>query len=812
MEITAAQAYGILSINDNCILSKDGSITFVFGLKMSEAYTMDASGFDDRHNHYYRAFSHIKHGYVHKQDVFLKRKFDSSTIEGSSYIQRAERDYFNGREYLQHFSFLAFTLNGLATLEKGYQSNPFAYKEGMAKADREKLGEFIDSVESAISIIRNVRNETVFSLSKGDIVEYVLRYVNGFHQDAGIRDIRFADKIQIGEKKAVVFSICDENYLPDSLSDCVPDATLGRSNKMYMAPLEQLGVFLPCQHVINQVWKFNGNAYKEELKDRVRFFGRHRAFDKEIEVQYHGLETMQNDMLNESENQLCRTSYNITVFDDTDEQLEKWTDMVKNVFNNADCRYYIPSYDALYKIFVSSVIGRVASMPEDLLYLADLHSALCLNINYTAFTSDEEGTFFNDRIYQIPIKKDLWDAGKKRIAARNGIIVASTGGGKSVTALNIVQQDIENGVKDIVVEFGKSFYQIAKLYPERSLHIDYDGREPLGINPFRVDGFPEADKIKMLVNLIFKFWRMPMLVTETPQVVSLTKILLQYYKDVQHGHSFPDFYNYVVKQGNSLFERFDIKPEYFDLDSFKHNCSEFLPGGFYENVCRESDREERIKDKDFIVFELTRIKKDPFLITVVMSILYDTIENKILSDRSVRGKLIFDEYAESQAIKDQSSGTDIHSTVAFFYQKLRKENGAIITVIQTPSQLPDNEYTKGMFANTQILYVLPASEVVYNDVVRAFQMDKESQINLMKSIGNDFAGKRPYSEIFMRFGDNYATVMRLELSPEKFLAFQTDGEAWQAIDDNYRASGNMQEAIEKYKQSKHRNYEKGIIG
>ena len=117
MEITAAQAYGILSIEDNCILSKDGSITLVFGLKMSEAYTLDVSGFDDRHNHFYRAFSHIKYGYVHKQDVFLKRKFDSSAIGGSSYIQSSERDYFKGREYLQHFSFLAFTLSVLSTLE-----------------------------------------------------------------------------------------------------------------------------------------------------------------------------------------------------------------------------------------------------------------------------------------------------------------------------------------------------------------------------------------------------------------------------------------------------------------------------------------------------------------------------------------------------------------------------------------------------------------------------------------------------------------------------------------------------------------------
>lgn len=80
----------------------------------------------------------------------------------------------------------------------------------------------------------------------------------------------------------------------------------------------------------------------------------------------------------------------------------------------------------------------------------------------------------------------------------------------------------------------------------------------------------------------------------------------------------------------------------------------------------------------------------------------------------------------------------------------------------------------------------------------------------MKSIGNDFTGKRPYSEIFMRFGDNYATVMRLELSPEKFLAFQTDGEAWQAIENNYNSCGSMENAIEMYKQSKMNSHEKSF--
>ena len=50
---------------------------------------------------------------------------------------------------------------------------------------------------------------------------------------------------------------------------------------------------------------------------------------------------------------------------------------------------------------------------------------------------------------------------------------------------------------------------------------------------------------------------------------------------------------------------------------------------------------------------------------------------------------------------------------------------------------------------------------------------------MMRSIRNDFSGERPHSECFIRFTGGqgrYAVVVRNELSREKFLAFQTDGE------------------------------------
>lgn len=62
------------------------------------------------------------------------------------------------------------------------------------------------------------------------------------------------------------------------------------------------------------------------------------------------------------------------------------------------------------------------------------------------------------------------------------------------------------------------------------------------------------------------------------------------------------------------------------------------------------------------------------------------------------------------------------------------------------------------------------------------------------------SGERPHSECFIRFTGGqgrYAVVVRNELSREKFLAFQTDGETWAEI-DGYSRTMPMEEAIGRY--------------
>jgi type IV secretory pathway VirB4 component len=188
-----------------------------------------------------------------------------------------------------------------------------------------------------------------------------------------------------------------------------------------------------------------------------------------------------------------------------------------------------------------------------------------------------------------------------------------------------------------------------------------------------------------------------------------------------------------------------------------------------------------------------KIKKDPFLVTLILLILQETIDSNILSDRGKKGVLIFDEFAETQAIKDMYSGEEVIQTVAILYQKIRKENGAVYIIIQDPSQLPDNNYTAGIIANTQVLMVLPSNKGTYQEVQKKFKLAEHEMYQLL-SLKNNLIAEHPYSELFLKLGEEN-TVVRLELPPEAFLAFQTDGEKWKQLNAEFERVKDMKQAI-----------------
>lgn len=794
---------GIISDDPGMIIGRGGSITICFRMDCPECYSCHSSDLEIRHEAFNQAFSRFPEGsWVHKQDVFLLKKYTGEANE--SFIAKAEAAHFKDREYLEHTCYLAFNLTGLSTLESSYNTNPFSYSENLHTEDADKLTDFLEAVGAAQDVLNNLPQTKLTALSGAEMKNYILSYTNLFSNDGSIRDVRIEKEIYVGKTTARCFALTDENLFPNKeFSNSAPDSSLSKSN-LFMTEFESLGIHLHCNHIYNQVLYFEGDRkLKEKLAKNVSVHKRNSGFDKaNLEKQAKDLDTLQQNVLNENQT-LCYAHFSLLFWDDDVSKVNRAEKEIKAIFNIKSFKYYEPSYEHLAHIFAGSVIGATSSLAKRYLFQTTLPLALCFFTSYSTFSDDEEGVLFNDRIFQIPLCKDLWDVNKKRMNARNGIIIASTGGGKSFLAQTICYQLIEQDYACVVCEFGSSFKQLCFLYPEKSLHVDYDGKKPLGINPFDLSGENlDNDKIQTLVGIVQKFMRARSLTPEAE--VNLSNLIRIYYeKSGGKHHSFPNFYTFVKDNFAELAEDNDIpiSAEYFDLKKFLFICSDFLPGGRYENVCKEDENQHHnLKEKSFIVFELTQIKNDPFLSSLVMTVLFDVIKHKILSDKSRRGILIFDEYAETAQMKDSlGMDSDIHSTVAFCYQKIRKENGAVLTIIQSPSQLPDNEFTKGIIANTQMLFVLPTTDTVYSSVIDMFEINSEAQINQMKSIQNGFSAARPHSEAWIRLGENYSIVARIEASREKFLAFQTEGNIRADLDSRYEKNGgNMSEAIEDY--------------
>lgn len=793
--------YPVLSLNNGVLLSKNGSITLGFSVEQPECYSLDCESIDFRLKEFFRAFKPMSDKtIIHKQDIYISKYFDSSIIKGDSFLQTADRRFFDKQKYFEHKCFLFFSIERLSSLSSAYIKNPLSYKSSLAKDDLSRLSVFVDDVENAITILGNLPNTAIKQLSEEDFREYIYMYTNGLKDDDNsFSDVFFEDRVKINEKRGRIYSFCDSFYLPDTLESTVKDESISNANSsLYCSLLECLGMHLKYSHVVNQYWRFN-KAFKAELSHKVRLFGQYRNFDKEIEHERKQLEDLETEIVSEG-NIICENHYNIYLLED-ENVFDKADEEIRQKLKLLDFRYYVPAFDNLREMFFSSIGGNASKLRSDFWFLSDLQSSLCLTVHQSTFKQDERGIFFNERIDNVPCLIDTWNGRKGyKLPARNSVVIASTGGGKSVTTLSIVQQNIEQGNKTVVVEFGKSFYQLTQMYNNISLHIDYDENTPLGINPFHLsNGRLTNDKINTLVNLILKFWRITAIKEDDNQVVALRDLLQHYYKNVSYNHSFEGFYNYIKSNYEKIVLELNLNKAYFDYDSFIHVCKEFCTGGYYENVCKASSLGDIIAEKDFIVFELTKIKKDPFLVSVIMSIILDVIETKLL-DRNTRGLLVFDEYAETQTLKDKDNS--IHATVAFCYQKLRKENSAVLIVLQSPAQLSDDEYSKGIIANTQILYVLPTTETVYNSIIRTFEISNKSHIDLMKSQRNNFEGENKYSEVFIRMGDLYAVVVRLKLSPEKFYTYQTDGETWAELQTSAKEIGIKQAIINRINKNK----------
>ena len=618
-------------------------------------------------------------------------------------------------------------------------------------------------------------------------------YFNGFNEGFDTDIILDKTNVNIGENYFDALAINSELCFGESVQSSKTNERFTSDDFVFhQGFIDGLGLTLNENHIVNQILYLDDKQKWRKLLDKkVEELNKSSNFGSQNKVVLGKIQQIL-DQINADDNaRIIRGHLNIVFWDKNPENLSRIGSKIKTEFKELDIIPYYPRGEERKNYILNSYCCFSSNFSNQDLYVTDLKHALCLFINSTNYKSDATGIIFNDREHNIPVLKDVWDERKKRIKARNFAIFAPTGEGKSFLANNILRQYFESGVRLVIIDLGGSYTKFAKLYPEKYTVLRYESGKNLGINPFYISNQNDLtpERLEDLSVFLFELFASDLKVTKA-QSVSVKKILRHYYNNVPENHSLDGFYNFIEGNQKDILSTLKIHPDYFNVTSFLHVMSEYVGDGLYSFLFEVSeDQTYKIEDKRLIVFELDEVKDNKEILSVMLKLIKSAIQRTIWKNRAEKGIILFDEFAK------QLKFENVLESVEFYYQAIRKQNGAIGIILQSINQLPNNSTSASILENTQVIYSLN-NEKGYAELVKRLNLSSHD-LNQLKSIKNNLSGPRKYTEMFIKIGKE-SNIFRLEVPKEVFAAYLTDGQENEEIMRLYEKHQDMEKAITEY--------------
>nr|WP_252737095.1 TraG family conjugative transposon ATPase [Zobellia galactanivorans] len=800
MKINLASNHPILDIRKNALFANNGNVVLCYKAELPEIYSLSEKDFEDIHSAWFQSLKSLPVGTViHKQDVYLKKLYTAEKLPNETFLAKATTEHFKGREYIDHQCFLFFVLTKNKALNNTKYVNPFKNViDTIPDSLDSSVNRFMGAVNDSVSFINNSRKILLTPLESSEILEHAHSYFNGFN-DGYDTDILLQKKgINIGEHHFDVLAVNSESCFGENVVSSKTNERFTSDDFIFhQGFIDGLGLTLNENHIINQILYLDDKQKWRKLLDKkIEELKKSSNFGSQNKVVLGKVQHILNKINSDDNSRVIRGQLNITYWHRDPGRLEHIASLIKAEFKELDIIPYYPRAQERTNYYLNSYCGFSSNFSNDDLYVTDLKHALCLTINNTNYKTDQRGIIFNDREHNIPILKDVWDEEKKRIKARNFAIFAPTGEGKSFLANNILRQYFESGVRLVIIDLGGSYTKFAKLYPEQHAVLRYESGQNLGINPFYIsnNGDLTPERLEDLAVFLFELFASDLKVAKA-QSVALKKILRHYYQRTRTEHSLAGFYKFIEQHKDSLLESLKIHPDYFNITNFLHIMSEYVGDGLYGFLFEvNEDQTYKIEDKRLIVFELDEVKDNKEILSVMLKLIKSAIQRTIWKNRAERGIILFDEFAK------QLKFDNVLESVEFYYQAIRKQNGAIGIVLQSINQLPHNATSASILENTQVIYSLN-NEKGYDQLVKRLNLSAHD-LNQLKSIKNNLSGPRKYTEMFIKIGKE-SNIFRLEVPPEVYAAYLTDGKENEEILSLYKKSGSMEKAIELFVEKVH---------
>jgi hypothetical protein len=806
-KIDIQDIFPIVRIDQDLILSGAGDLTLGYELILPEIYTITKEEYDNIYVGFLNAFKNLPPGTVITQQDHYKKSMFKSGKEYDSFTLIENEKMLLDRGILLHKSYLFISVpdKKMTTIKASDNSvrrkpNFFSkvydeFPKTLSTANQLAV-EMKTSLES-IDGVRAVRlnNDDLKSLvykhwsngekyTKGALVPPIVED-KGFLKVNG-EYIGTTSMINHGE----LVQVCKQHNGQRKPDD--KDLKVEIGIDLQMGVMNQCGFGLPFDHVVQKTFVIRSKeSMKLKLKMATIYESTFASFGwEESQKRIEDIKGFKSAVSNRGYN-YCDAS--ITVFvneKDIDKLKNKMTE-VKTVMRRInDCTVWEESYSDSLPIWVSATPGYGRANFRTFHTVME-HAFTYMNFD-TNLRGSKEGHVYCDRL-GAPITINLWK--NKHIANKNGLVEGGSGTGKSVFVNTMVDQDLEMGYHDIIIDVGHSYEDQCEI--KKGVYKDSRDLKSIGRNIFlcEKDGDgkwnPDKDQKLFVHSVILTIWK-----SATGKVSNATHSVLfdvvdSYYDHVNKTGEFPIFEHFYEYAKTMKFET-DIS-KILDKTDFVAALKPFGIGRYKELL--NSREIESLLHKKFIVFDIEAVSEDTFLFPIVGLVVMETALEKIRKLRGVKKRFIIDE--GWKILKGEMAGF-----VEYLYRTIRKNEGSIWLATQAISDLPQNvgeEMTNALVNNADTVVLMRRGSTKNYPDLKKYLSLTESQVEMMKDMKKrDELG---YREFFIKQGD-YALILRNEVSPKTITVFDSEGDNKKELNRLYAETGNRKQCVNQFLENK----------
>ena len=723
---------------------------------------------------------------IHKQDVFIRKKFQDETNDNHEFLSESYFRYFTGRTYTDAQTYLIIT-------QENKKSRLFSF-------DSKKWRDFLVKIRKVKDQLKDSGVDSTY-LDGATAREYVDRYfsMNFTDKIVSMTNFKVDDEcISMGNKRCKIYSLVDVDCI--NLPGVIRPYTNIEVNNTSM-PVDLVSVVdnIPTAETViyNQIIFMPNQKRELSLLDKKK--NRHASMPNPSNlIAVEDIKKVQ-DVIARENKQLVYAHFNLVVSVPIDEDIQKCTNHLENSFGRMGIHISKRAYNQL-ELFVNSFPGNCYGMNPDydrFLTLSD--AATCLM--YKEHIQHSEDTplkvYYTDR-QGVPVAIDIsGKEGKNKITDNsNFFILGPSGSGKSFFTNSMVRQLWEQNTDIVLVDTGNSYEGLCDYVNGK--YISYTEEHPITMNPFAIKREElNIEKIGFLKNLVMLIWKGTNgKITKTEDHL-IEDVITEYYdayfrKRQVKELSFNTFYEYSTQRIPEIVR--DNNLEGIDLATYNYLLKDFYKGGNHELTLNEN-LDTALFDETFIVFEIDSIKDDPLLFPLVTLIIMDVFIQKMRIKKN-RKVLVIEEAWKAIASPMMAE------YIKYLYKTARKFWASVGVVTQEIQDIVGSPIVKeAIINNSDVIMLLDQSKFKERfDEIKAILGLTDVDCRKIFTINRleNKEGRSFFREVFIRRGQN-AAVFGVEEPHECYMTYTTERAEKEALKLYKRElQCSHQQAIEAY--------------